>query len=94
MASLLPDIQHRGHFHLQALAALGAAGAGFRREYRNAMFGGGCVDPADEFEGAAGEHLADAVLEGADVVAGQEVAGADRAAAASTGARTEFSFFG
>jgi hypothetical protein len=43
------------------------------------------VDPAKELQCRSGEHPSYPVLEGAHVVAGQEVAGADLAALASTG---------
>ncbi|WP_028478779.1 hypothetical protein [Nocardia sp. CNY236] len=58
------------------------------------MFAGHPVDPPDEFQRRSGEHAPDPVLEGANVVAGQEVAGADRLAPAAAGAFDELGFLG
>jgi hypothetical protein len=44
--------------------------------------------------GRPGEQAADSFLHGTHVVAGREVAGADRAASAPAGAFEEFGFFG
>ncbi|MEV4129161.1 hypothetical protein [Nocardia sp. NPDC049707] len=58
------------------------------------MFGAHSVDPTDEFQRGSGEHPADAVLEGAYVVAGQEIPGGYLAAPAPAGSFPEFGFFG
>lgn len=58
------------------------------------MFGAHPVDPADEFECRAGEQPPDPVLEGAYIVAGQEITRGYLAAPAAAGPFPELRFFG